>query len=105
MGEVTAELFMEIHGTYAADTTVNGRVLNVLHMRSSMKMKLTGTMQGDAVNTEMTGTGEERVFWDSALHMPAFRDAAGRTEMSMKTKDGMSVMNKGKVRTIITAVY
>jgi hypothetical protein len=102
--DVTAEIVVVTHGTYAADTVVNGRTLNVLRITNETNMTMTGTMRGMKMTQHATTASEERVLWDSSQHYPTSRDAAGRIRTEMTVVElGMTTMMTGTTRSITTA--
>jgi hypothetical protein len=92
------------HGTYAADTVVDGRTLNVLEITSEMTMTMTGVMQGMNTSVRSTVNTEGRVLWDSGRHYVVSSDSSStlRTETAMSDMGITMVMN-GAIRSIITA--
>lgn len=98
------EMLMTTRGTYAGDTVVDGRLLNILRIASETTAKGSGTLQGVEFRQEMTTTSEATVLWDSALHIPRFSDAVARTQAeSVVPAQGATVLIDGRSRSITTA--
>lgn len=101
---MTMEMTIVTHGTYAADTIVDGRTLNVLRISGEMTTKATGSMQGTEINQDMTSTSDDTVLWDSARHIPLFR--RGVSEMrseSLLPQQGMTIRMSATTRSVTTA--
>jgi hypothetical protein len=72
------------HGTYVADTMLDGRTLNVLQFTITQQLTIDrpGAQQHGAVSG---ANGEARVLWDPARHIPVRYDGAATMSMSMPT--------------------
>lgn len=98
------EMTMVLRGTYAADTVVDGRTLNVLRITGEGTAAGNGAMQGMEVAQTMTLSTEETVLWDSARHIPVSRVAATETLVeSSVPQAGMSVTMEVRSRSVTTA--
>jgi hypothetical protein len=82
-GGLAAEGTMIVRGTYAADTVVAGKTLNVLRISSEFTMKASGSMQGTKIAPNVKQLSEESVLWDSREHVPLFRMAVTRTDIEI----------------------
>jgi hypothetical protein len=101
---LTMEMKIVTHGTYAADTVVDGRTLNVLRISGVMTMKATGSMQGMDINQDMTTTSDDTVLWDSARHIPMVRTGASEmTSESLLPQQGMTLRMSATTRSVTTA--
>lgn len=92
------------HGTYTGDTVLDGRLLNVLRISTEMTLRMHGTLQGMNMTQDMTTSTDERVLWDSSIHLPVSKDATGtfRSELSF-SQQGMTMVTTGSTRSITTA--
>jgi hypothetical protein len=92
-------------GTYAADTTVDGRTLNVLRVTSETTSNMSGAVQGMNLTQKATSTTEETILWDSARRMPIMREATGRmlTE-SFMSDYGITMTMNANTRSHTTAL-
>lgn len=101
---MTMDLTVVTRGTYASDTVVDGRTLNVLRITSELTSKASGNVQGMDVTQDMQATTDELVLWDSALHIPVFRDGVTRTSMDMLMPlNAMTMKMSGRTRSITSA--
>lgn len=99
------EMLVAIRGTYAGDTIVDGRTLNVLRIITEMTSKGSGTLQGMDMAQDMTMTSEATVLWDSALHVPLRSDAVAQSVVDSAVPGmGMTVRMEMRSRSITTAV-
>jgi hypothetical protein len=97
---------MEIvsRGVYAADTTVDGRTLNVLRVTSELTSNLSGAVQGMNITQKATSSTEETVLWDSARRMPLVREATGRMLTESFISDyGITMIMNAHTRSHTTA--
>jgi hypothetical protein len=100
---MTFNVEVHIHGTYARDTVVDGRTLNVLEIATDMIMTAEGTAQGMNVVQEVSSEGTETVLWDSARRMAVHRDAtATMTGTTSMPQMGMSFGLNSRTRSIST---
>ncbi|HSJ23390.1 MAG TPA: hypothetical protein VK929_01820 [Longimicrobiales bacterium] len=100
---MTFDMEVHIHGTYARDTVVAGRTLNVLEITTNMVLKAEGTAEGMNIAQEMNSEGEETVLWDSARRMAVHRDAtATMTGTTSMPQMGMSFGLNSRTRSIAT---
>jgi hypothetical protein len=91
VGELNIDMQVIVRGTYARDTVVDGRTLNVIAYDNTMTMKSSGTYQGMAVEQAMEVTSDEAVLWDSARHHVVSRTATSVMKMDT-TLPGMGAM-------------
>ena len=101
MDDVEADMVVVTHGTYETDSVVAGRSVNVLRIRTDMRMTMGGTIQGMNMTQRMTSSSDEQILWDSSLHLPVSRDAIGtmRTETTL-TAQGVTMVMTGRTRSI-----
>jgi hypothetical protein len=104
VGDLESDMVVVTHGTYTGDSILAGRLLNVLRISTEMTLRMQGTLQGMNMTQDMTTSTEERVLWDSSLHLPVSKDATGtfRSEISF-TEQGMTMVTTGSTRSITTA--
>jgi hypothetical protein len=98
VGEVKAVT----NGTYAADTTVNGRRLHVLRIQTRTDVETTGEARGTAVQQTMSATATETVLWDPARRLPYRRETS--TVMETRSVVGstqVQVNMSGSMRSIV----
>lgn len=88
-----------ISGTYRADSTANGRAVNIVDIVSVTSMSGTGTMQGTAVDQTMKIDGTVRVLWDQARHLPVRQEANMTMNMQM-IAGGMNMDMQGRTRSV-----
>lgn len=99
---VTGKAHAVVTGTYAADTTVNGRRLNVLRIETRSEVTVNGETQGMTVQQTMESTANETVLWDPALRMPYRKESS--TVMNSRSTVGpqkMQVNMSGETRSVI----
>jgi len=98
------EMLVAIRGTYARDTVVDGRTLNVLRIVTGVTTKGSGTIQGMDATQDMTSTSEATVLWDSELHIPVFTDAVVEMRAeSVVSGLGVPIRMDGRSRSITSA--
>lgn len=91
------------HGTYLADSVVDGRTLNVLRVISESTTTTTGTHQGMEVTQKTIGKVEEFVLWDSTRHIPVSRNVVSHIESETALKQmNVTMKTVGTSRTYIT---
>lgn len=78
---LTVDITVVSRGTYASDSVLGDREVNVLRISTETTTKVSGPVQGMEINQDMTSQAEETVLWDSARHIPLHRD--GVTTMTM----------------------
>lgn len=98
------EMHSVTHGTYAADSVVDGELLNVIDIRTEMTMTMNGSVQGMDMSQKTTTSLVERLLWNSAKHHAVQRDGTGEmaSETSMPAQ-GMTMSMKGRTRILINA--
>jgi hypothetical protein len=102
--ELTVEMTFVSRGTYASDSIVAGRILNVLRITSEVTLEMTGAAHGMTIGHSMHMTTEETVLWDSARHIPLYRDAVTQTRSEAFTpQQDMPLHTVGRLRSIATA--
>lgn len=101
---LTVEVTGTMRGTYESDTAVDGRTLNVLRITSEVTSQGSGTMMDQSVTQSVTADSREMVLWDSARHIPLFRDGETETESEMIMEgQGLNMVTTGRTRTIMRA--
>ncbi|HLU25593.1 MAG TPA: hypothetical protein VKZ58_07790 [Longimicrobiales bacterium] len=98
------EMTMVYRGTYAADTVVDGRTLNVLRIVGEGTATGNGTMQGLEVSQNLKLSTQETVLWDSGRHIPVSRVATSETVIeSSAPQAGVSMKAEVSSRSVTRA--
>lgn len=96
------DMVVVTHGTYASDTVIAGRDLNVLEIRTEMIMTMSGTVHDVPTSSQVTTTAAERVLWDSGLHYPAARSGIGEVRIETTVR-GITIVVNGTTRSVTTS--
>ena len=101
---LTIDITVVSRGTYAADSMLGDRSVNVLRISTETTTKMNGPVQGMEMAQDMTSTAEETVLWDSGRHIPLHRDGVTRlTIESHMAQYGITMTMTSRARSITTA--
>jgi hypothetical protein len=95
----------EMRGTYQRDTVVAGRTYNLVDIAATMRMTMSGSVQGRQMEQpmQMSNTSTTLLLWDPARRVPFMLDT--HTDMTMNaTAAGMDMETTGRTRTITRQV-
>jgi hypothetical protein len=100
-----ADMRVEVHGTYAADTVIDGRLLNVLRITSVETVRSRNEMmERTPMSQNSTKTTQVLVLWDSDRHHVSFSEAEGETYGEVTARgQASSMVFTGRTHSITTA--